>query len=464
MKIHQRAFSVSTKSRCRLFFLFMLAFCTLILCFSVSSLRQKREYPWGETFSLHDSQFPKLKPLNPVFTEFKLYDPSENYVPLNTMDEVQRDMKANNITMEMVQQEADDLRAFASSVHDAKPPRNLQYEPGTFGLVINCYKKGLLLTVTNLMYLMHAFSVAPPIEVWVDLDADVGWAESFIRKTCPAGIVTVRSLESVRDSIEQVVGELQSLENARIYYTKLHAVMGSKFQRVLFIDSDAYLLQNPFTLLQTFMERNVSAATWLDCYGPDRNNPFFEAIGIPKKPGTGFESGIMYFDKENVWDALLVSCRVNHRHIFYYSLFHGDKDLYYFAFSLTGKTLHYPLFLPGRLGLSVEGNVILGGIFLQPDFDGRGGYVHFTSQKMKVFPLLDEDMNVMKKLLIYNGNKAHMRAMKGNHYQVFCDNEDNDNCIKTMDAEMAIGNFYEAIRYSYLMATYHLTENAGLLL
>jgi len=390
--------------------------------------------------------------LYPIFAKYEMYAPSESYVTLPSTKAMLNNMKLANISEKVITEEAADIREFAKSVHKMKPPASLQYVPNSVGIVLSVYKNSLLIAATNILHLLNSFHDRLNIEVWVDTEADVEWATDLIKKTCPPDLAQVRVLASVKEEIQKIVGPLQPRRNVRPFYMKLHAIMASSFQRLLFIDCDAFLVQNPLHLIQKMSDDKIPAATWLDSYGPEPTNPFFDAVQIPKKPGTGFESGIMYVDKKHSWDSLLVACRMNHRHQFYYMMFHGDKDLYYFAFNLTGRQLYYPKYVPGRLGVGGNTSYFLGGVFLQPDFDGRAVYIHLTCQKHSFFDSVKNDKDPIKNALIINGNKAHIQALRNNHYMAVCDNNDTKNCAEIISSDHVIGDFYQALRNAYFKA------------
>lgn len=170
---------------------------------------------------------------------------------------------------------------------------------------------------------------------------------------------------------------------------KIHAIMGSKFAEVLFLDADQIPVTNPEFLFETVEYKAAGAMLWPDHLprGWDCEREAFEVFGLAV-PGTEqyptlgkptdydpIESGQMLFDKTRCWPALTMTRWINeHSEIFFPGqskpeFWYGDKEASYFGFRAVGH--EYALAPPaGWIGSDK------GGAFLQHAPDGRLVFQH----------------------------------------------------------------------------------------
>lgn len=114
-------------------------------------------------------------------------------------------------------------------------------------------------------------------------------------------------------------------------------MLGSLFQHVLFMDTDAFFLSPPETFIRKLIESQKPGVPWYDMYGMDPRNHTFKYLRVKPLRGLGEESGVVYIDKRVAWDALCVAGRMNQKQTLYYRFLHGDKGTFYLAFELTKR-------------------------------------------------------------------------------------------------------------------------------
>lgn len=202
------------------------------------------------------------------------------------------------------------------------------------------------------------------------------------------------AMRSIAGSIEGV--ELVDMEKrfpgrrrSGGWEAKIHAIMGSKFQEVLFLDADQVPVTNPEFLFETPEFKSRGALLWPDHLpkGWDICREAFEVFGLPvpgneQMPTLGkptdydpTESGQVLVDKSRCWQALAMVRWINeHSDIFFPAkgnpeFFYGDKSTFYLGFQKIGH--EYAIAPPaGFIGSD------LGGAFLQHAPDGRLVFQH----------------------------------------------------------------------------------------
>ena len=139
---------------------------------------------------------------------------------------------------------------------------------------------------------------------------------------------------------------------------KVAALVLSRFQEVLFLDSDNVPVSDPAALFEAPAFVRTGALLWPDYWASTAAPDLAAILGVPALPKNTFESGQLVFDKARTWAGLMAASYFNIESGLYYELFSGfmgkgDKEG--FAHGLAAAGLPYSLAPapPGAVGRAV---------------------------------------------------------------------------------------------------------------
>ena len=118
---------------------------------------------------------------------------------------------------------------------------------------------------------------------------------------------------------------------------KPYAIAHSRFQEVLYLDSDTVPFCDPASVFEWDLYRAAGLLLWPDVLNLKAENPIWKALGLDPSDCTSVESGIVAVDKARAWNVLDVAVLLNEYWEDLYSLIHGDKD----SFLLACRLLSY---------------------------------------------------------------------------------------------------------------------------
>ena len=229
------------------------------------------------------------------------------------------------------------------------------------------------------------------------------------------------------------------------------SIVASEFEKVLWIDADAFILRN-FSYIAN--ETTSGTLFWHDAHKTHPDNPIWKLMNMTEPyNGLAQESGILYVDKALEWRMLHVAAYMNQKQNVYYSLLFGDKD----TFFLSCLALHenctfvpYGLLLLGKSTDELRNdmnsqylrrNRFRGYAFLQPDMDGRPLCVHLSYGGKKVgIPFLKRGKRLFSYIRSYNPNTAHLAPIKALRDVVV---DEGDYYAPLYDTKRALGSFEE---------------------
>eukprot|EP00834_Sanchytrium_tribonematis_P000488 NODE_9_length_64580_cov_1.431941.p15 type:complete len:412 gc:universal NODE_9_length_64580_cov_1.431941:41690-40455(-) len=115
------------------------------------------------------------------------------------------------------------------------------------------------------------------------------------------------------------------------YHFKSIAILHSKFCKVMYIDTDAYVLQPLADILDKFDTSVVAARDYW--YTPPIN-PVYKILNTSPKTKWDMEAGFLFVDKsaKNVINALNMAYEMNKNHRIFYRYIWGDKDTFRLSF------------------------------------------------------------------------------------------------------------------------------------
>lgn len=141
--------------------------------------------------------------------------------------------------------------------------------------------------------------------------------------------------------------------------TKIYSIVHSRFEEIIFLDSDCFLNYNPELLFDHIVEyKEYGAVFSADCdvFGCNRpmdengiisklgtfrhgtwnynsDNPLISMLNIPYTDYPELESGFMLINKKRCYRELFLSLFLNENSDFIYQYLYGDKDTYRIAWS-----------------------------------------------------------------------------------------------------------------------------------
>ena len=160
-----------------------------------------------------------------------------------------------------------------------------------------------------------------PIQIW-----HRGEHEPLDRRQFQ-GISNIEIIDSVANSIRHAPARI-----LRGWEQKLQALVHCGFERVLYLDADAYCVENPAPLLQKLEHHPF--LFWSDLAG-NYNTVKWPAVwpsghrGVP-----AIQGGQIAFDRKKIWHVLILAHWLNQHSDFYYSHMFGDQDTWRVALAV----------------------------------------------------------------------------------------------------------------------------------
>src|ERR1700733_9098149 len=106
---------------------------------------------------------------------------------------------------------------------------------------------------------------------------------------------------------------------------KPYAIAHSRFQEVLYLDSDTVPFCDPASVFGWDLYRAAGLLLWPDLLNLKVENPIWKALGLEPSDCVSVESGIVAVDKARAWNVLDTTVLLNEYWEDLYSLIHGDK-------------------------------------------------------------------------------------------------------------------------------------------
>jgi hypothetical protein len=222
-------------------------------------------------------------------------------------------------------------------------------------------EKYLRLAYANIRRL-RAVGCKLPIQLWyLGLDE---YDATFDRAVIPYDVemVDARRLRDMYGATDW----LYSHRRLNGWEVKSYAIMHSPFAEVMLLDADNFPIENPEFLFETPEHKTVGTILW-----PDRemaNHPHARSLlGLPQGSDRDVESGQVVVNKKSAWAALVFSHWMQNHSEYFYSKFHGDKEVFHFAWLRTNT----PYAMPPELTICQKPYA-----FIQHDFTGRDILFH----------------------------------------------------------------------------------------
>ncbi|KAI9353281.1 mannosyltransferase putative-domain-containing protein [Zopfochytrium polystomum] len=124
---------------------------------------------------------------------------------------------------------------------------------------------------------------------------------------------------------------------------KPFALLAAPFHEVLLLDPDVLPLVDPAALFDSAALAAHGALFWPDFMKRDPNGVLYSIFGVPEwiqTPSQEIESGQVVVDKRRAWRALQLAGHLASEAKYYFDLYYGDKESFYWAFAATGESFY----------------------------------------------------------------------------------------------------------------------------
>lgn len=257
------------------------------------------------------------------------------------------------------------------------PARHL----GRHGIVMVMYPK-LLVSVYASLRMLRALNCALPVELWY-LSSEMS-AETI-------------ASDPILHAIQKELGpvSLHGIAETQIagFNSKVHAILHTTLDVVLFMDADNVPARDPTFLFTSAELVEHGAVFWPDFWHPrntifnvQRESLLWDLVGIPFVDMMEQESGQLLVDRRRSAAALSVlELFAFHQPSFFerLRLVHGDKDLFRLAWLSTNTSFYMVQRPPGAAGKLNAAGVFCGMTMVQFDPAGRDVlFLHRNAQKL----------------------------------------------------------------------------------
>ncbi len=166
--------------------------------------------------------------------------------------------------------------------------------------------------------LLRELGCTLPVQVWYRGDAEP------VRPEQVAGL----GVELVDAT---TVGDPRVL---RGWEAKLHALVHCPFDDVLFLDADAYLVNDPTPLIETARAKRF--AFWVDLPGTEKNVKWDRVWPEGSRGIPAVQGGQLAIHRPSFWRELVLAHWLNQHSDFYYAHMFGDQDTWRVVLAATG--------------------------------------------------------------------------------------------------------------------------------
>ncbi|KAG0001229.1 hypothetical protein BGZ65_003686 [Modicella reniformis] len=171
---------------------------------------------------------------------------------------------------------------------------------------------------------------------------------------------------------------------------KPFAMLASSFEEVMFIDADAYFLQDPAVLFEDpgyqatgalfFYDRTLfpewrEGSEWIKSMLPIMSSFPPESRMFNLLSAHEQESGVVLINKKTRFPAMMAVCKMNgkwERELYSYKVFHGDKETFWVGFEMVQEPYAFMRNYGGAIGEKFPSNEqSICGAQLHEDYQGR---------------------------------------------------------------------------------------------
>mmetsp|Transcript_17106 Transcript_17106/g.47745 ORF Transcript_17106/g.47745 Transcript_17106/m.47745 type:complete len:698 (-) Transcript_17106:291-2384(-) len=285
--------------------------------------------------------------------------------------------------------QASEFAMFSQESVKYRPPNSLQENPSpptgsppTQGIVF-CVAEGLMVSAYASIRLLREQGCELPVEIWY-LPDELNATNPIAQELKELYSVEMRSIDMDRTKLCHGGGK------EKCFNVKIHAVYHSRFDSILLLDTDNFVLRDPSYLFDTpeFIEHG--AVFWPDFWQP--NNTIFnvwnsslvwELTGVEFVDMFEQESGQVLINRTRHAAALdvLMFYAIPNNIMWRYSPVYGDKDLFRLAWMRSESSFHMIHHPPGWAG-QLKLTRFCGMTMVQHDPAGQPLFLHRNGYKL----------------------------------------------------------------------------------
>ncbi|WP_050024688.1 hypothetical protein [Verrucomicrobium sp. BvORR034] len=197
------------------------------------------------------------------------------------------------------------------------------------GIVIAAGGDTLLPCLWVLLHRLQATGCSLPVEVWhLGEDEMPGDIRKLLSEKFPSATLV--------DAL--AVRERHPVKILKGWELKVFAMLHCSFKEVLLLDADNVPMVDPTSVFQNPDYLDRGALFWPDQNRHARGRKAWRAFGLtPAEEDWEVESGQVLVNKGRHWRALNLAMHLNEHSDYYYRLFYGDKESFYFAWKLLNE-------------------------------------------------------------------------------------------------------------------------------
>lgn len=222
----------------------------------------------------------------------------------------------------------------------------------------------------NLCLLRRVHRCALPVEVWHFGEEEMNPTMAALLE--PFDVRVVNGEPLARD----LPGD-----RWRGFALKSLAVVHSRFEEILFLDTDSYPVRDPSFLFEERAYRWTGSCFWPNIWRTDPESKFWQALDLPFVDEADWESGQMVINKRRCWKALSLVEHLNRHFTYYDQHVSGDAMTFYGAWKKLGQP-HAMTPYPARQKAAPDGRMLLN----QLDFEGGLLFQHRTDSDWDLLP------------------------------------------------------------------------------
>ncbi|KAG0312277.1 hypothetical protein BGZ99_009599 [Dissophora globulifera] len=234
--------------------------------------------------------------------------------------------------------------------------------------------------VTSIQAIRNRLKSTLPIQVFHMGDNDLSPGRQVYLRAMEANIEVIDVTQILDNDYMQLGG----------WSIKPFAMLASSFEEVMFVDADAYFLQDPVVLFDDpgyqaagalfFYDRTLfpnygDGADWLKSVTPMLSSFPPQSRMFRRLSAHEQESGVVLINKKARFLGLLATCKSNgkwERDLVSYKVFHGDKETFWTGFELIQEPYVFMRNYGGVIGeLRPDNDQSVCGAQLHEDFRGR---------------------------------------------------------------------------------------------
>ena len=249
---------------------------------------------------------------------------------------------------------------------------------------------------------------------------------------------SVLFFEDYQKDYDEEFGSMERFRKGHYFYLKVMAMMCTKFQNVIFVDDDAFLLRDPLFLLNTRQFQETGALFWHDMYGIHPENLIWQILELEKRTGLAGESGMVVLNKAIAWKGLYFVAYMNNKQNVFYRMVWGDKDTFFLGFDYMKQNYTFMPYAPNTIG-----NSRYYFSFVQAGPDGIPLFIHLVSGKRY---FMRSRRNQLSRVLLYDPNTCYLHV---DTYYSFTVRKDKGCVTQSESYKKVVGNVPMYITRSY---------------